>query len=472
MILRLALRSLTVRPWRTAVLAAGFGLGIAVMAALLGVGEVIIEQAHAPALRGGGDLVVSAAFGPVESARFVLAHVLGASAGRTQPAAVSPTRRASLYVITSGSSIPVSVRGGVPSLGKAVGDPEVAGISAWTDTPGDSSWSNPGAEEILRAIDRFHAVPQASDPSPDTFRSSWSEWLYFNGRTPDGRVRFYLTFLAGPPAENGRRGAIVRLQLDRDGRSANYAAGAFVDARNLLARAPDLDIAGNRVRLEGSQYRITLALMSEGRGRPSPLDGEIVLEAPPGRSLPPTEIHGARGWVSGYVVPVLSGALRGTLRAGSETITLDGGNGYHDHNWGFWEGVHWQWGQVASGDLSIVYGRLFPPATVADPDRIPGVLGILGPDGPIGFATDVTIAESPSVPRRLTITARGRRLQVQLVLSVEDSVSTRMGLTRLTTGQGMTFLQLGGTYHVTGRVGDRSVDFSARGAAETFRAEH
>jgi len=76
-ILRLALRSLAVRPARTAVLAAGFGLGIAVMAALLGVGEVIIEQAHSPALRGGGDLVVSGAMGPIDNARYLLAHVLG-----------------------------------------------------------------------------------------------------------------------------------------------------------------------------------------------------------------------------------------------------------------------------------------------------------------------------------------------------------------------------------------------------------
>jgi len=44
MIIRLAIRSLAVRPVRTFVLACGFGLGIAVMAALLGVGEVILEQ--------------------------------------------------------------------------------------------------------------------------------------------------------------------------------------------------------------------------------------------------------------------------------------------------------------------------------------------------------------------------------------------------------------------------------------------
>ena len=59
MILRLALRSLATRPIRTAVLACGFGFGIAVMAALLGVGDVILEQAHSPALEGGGDVVVT-----------------------------------------------------------------------------------------------------------------------------------------------------------------------------------------------------------------------------------------------------------------------------------------------------------------------------------------------------------------------------------------------------------------------------
>jgi hypothetical protein len=33
----------------------------------------------------------------------------------------------------------------------------------------------------------------------------------------------------------------------------------------------------------------------------------------------------------------------------------------------------------------------------------------------------------------------------------------------------MTFLQLGGEYRVTGRAGDRTIDFTARGSAETFR---
>jgi hypothetical protein len=47
MMLTLAIRSLFARPVRSLVLAGGFGLGVAVMAALLGIGGVILEQARA-----------------------------------------------------------------------------------------------------------------------------------------------------------------------------------------------------------------------------------------------------------------------------------------------------------------------------------------------------------------------------------------------------------------------------------------
>ena len=79
MMWRVAWRSLATRPVRTALLAAGFGFGIAVMADLLGVGSVMLEQAHAPALSGDGDLVVSGPFGSIESARFIMSSVLAAA---------------------------------------------------------------------------------------------------------------------------------------------------------------------------------------------------------------------------------------------------------------------------------------------------------------------------------------------------------------------------------------------------------
>lgn len=490
MILRLAVRSLATRPLRTAVLAAGFGLGIAVMAELLGVGEVILEQANAPALLGGGDVVVSAATGPLDSARFLLSSVLRSDRLGARVAAASPSRQETLYLMMPGLAVPVTVRGGVPSLERAIGDPEVAGRADWADEPADARWTHPDPGGILRSMDRFHPIPTAATSDPrlplPRPRASWAEWLYFNGRSADGTLRFYLTFLAGDRNPSGTRPMVVRLQLDRGGRTMNYSASGEVREADLLTRAPNLDVAGNRVRLDGTRYRITLALDRE-RARPAAgvvpassrtpkrvpdLTGEIVLEAAPGRSLPPLTIHGARGWESGYVVPALSGRFSGALHANGEDIPLDDVAGYHDHNWGFWGGVHWQWGQVAGGGVSIVYGRLFPPATVADPDHVPGFLGVLGPDGPLGFSTDVTIKEEgpPDVPRTITVQARGRQVELRLALDISESVQTGMALTAgRRDDDPMTFLQLGGTYRVEGRVAGRAIAFTSRGSAETFR---
>lgn len=455
MIVRFAIRSLAVRPVRTTVLACGFGLGIAVMAELLGVGEVILDQARSPALRGGGDLVMSGLFGDVTNARFVLANTRRTAQIGARITALSPSKKATLYLMRPGAApLPVSVHGGVPSGENGVGDPETAGRSVWVDTPEDRRWIAPGDDDVLRAMDRFHRQPAGSE-----FASSWAEWLYFNGRTADGSVRFYLTFLAGPVQPDGQRRAGVRLQLDRQGRVENYSASGTVSDSHLVAGAPDLDIAANQVRLEHQRYKIHLHL----RGEHSVVEGDLVLQAQPGRSLPPTIIRGARGWLSGYTVPVLSGRLDGTLEIDGSPVSFSKAIGYHDHNWGFWQDVTWQWGQVAHDDLSFVYGRVFPPSSVADPERMPGFLGVLGPDGPLGVSTDVKISEerangeaSAAAPRTVTIDAHGRTLDLTMRFAVDGAIRTA------------DFLQLSGAYRVNGEVAGHSLDFTSRGAAETW----
>jgi hypothetical protein len=460
MILRMAFRSLATRPIRTAVLACGFGFGIAVMASLLGVGAVILEQAHSPALAGGGDLVILGRFGAVESARFVTTSVLGAPDLARRIVAVSPSKNATLYLMTAGAPIEVDGIGVIPSLERALDNQEIADQADWVDAPGDRAWSSPAPGDVLRAMDRFHPIPATPE-----FSASWAEWLYFNGHTADGTLRFYITFLAGPAAATpGRRAAGVRLQLERNGTTTTYSAGGEIDETKLLESAPDLDIAGNRVRLEGLRYRIELALPGAA--------GELTLAAAPGRSLPPATLRGARGWLSGYVAPVLSGTVRGSLAVGGDRIVFDNATGYHDHNWGFWEGVRWQWGQVAHDDVSIIYGRVFPPAAVADPERVPGFLGVLGRQGPLGFSTAVTLEEQNMAdgrPDGVRIRARGRSLDLTLAFAVERSVRTAMSMTQPGVGPALDFFQLAGQYTVTGKVGDRTLDFTARGAAETFR---
>ena len=459
MILRLAVRSLATRPVRTAVLACGFGFGIAVMAALLGVGAVILEQAHSPALAGGGDLVVLGRFGAVDSARSVMTSVLGAPDLGRRTVAVSPWKNATLYLMTGATPIEVDATGVIPSLERAVGGQEIAHLPEWIDAPADRAWSSPAPGDVLRAMDRFHPIPATPE-----FSASWAEWLYFNGHTADGTLRFYLTFFVGPAVKPGRRVAGVRLQLERDGRTATYSDGAEVDEARLLETAPDLDIAGNRVRLDGLRYRVELALPGAA--------GELALDAAPGRSLPPATLRGARGWLSGYTAPVLSGTVRGSLTVGGDRLVFDDAAGYHDHNWGFWEGVRWQWGQVAHDDVSIIYGRVLPPADVADHERIPGFLGVLGPEGSLGFSTTVSIEDKRAAdgrPDRVLVHARGRALDLKLTFAVDRSVRTTMSITKTEAGPAMDFLQLAGEYAVTGKVGERSIDFTARGSAETFR---
>jgi hypothetical protein len=460
MIFRLAIRSLATRPVRTAVLACGFGFGIAVMAALLGVGAVILEQAHSPALAGGGDLVILGRFGVVDSARFVMTSVLGAADLAPRTAAASPSQSATLYLMTGATPIEVDATGVIPSLERAVGGKEIAHLPGWVDAPADRAWSSPAPGDVMRAMDRFHPIPATPE-----FSASWAEWLYFNGHTADGALRFYITFLVGPAsAAPGRRIGGVRLQLQRDGTTTTYSAGAEIDGARLLETAPDLDIAGNRVRLEGLRYRIELALPGAA--------GELTLDAVPGRSLPPATLRGARGWLTGYTAPVLAGTVRGTLTVGGERIAFDNAAGYHDHNWGYWKGVRWQWGQVAHGDVSIIYGRVIPPADVADAERIPGFLGVLGPQGPLGFSTTVSIEDERGLegrPDRVLVHARGRALDLRLTLAVNRSVHTAMSMMQPGAGPALDFLQLAGEYTVSGKVGGRALDFKARGAAETFR---
>jgi hypothetical protein len=466
--LRLVLRTLAARPVRTAVLAGGFGFGVAVMAALLGVGDVILEQSRSPALRGGGDLVVVGRAGDVTSARYLLSAVIGAPPLGARVAAVSPAQRRPLFLVEGDRVTRLRGRGGIPSLEKAVGDPEVARAGAWTDASADRAWTAPDPGDLLRAMDRFHPIPDAA-----AWADSWAEWLYFNGRSPDGSLRFYLSFMTGPRSGAAGRSAGVRLQLERNGRTQNFSRRAVIPEATLLSQAPDVDIAGNTVRLEGLRYRISLDLAAE-RGGPG-VKGEIALDAPPGRSVPPFVLHGRGGWRSGYVVPVLSGPLRGALEIGGARIPLDGAAGYHDHNWGFWRGVTWQWGQVTHEGYSFLYGRVRPPADATPPEeaeRIPGVLAVIGPGGPIAFAKGAQIEESSGAdgrPESIQILAREAGLDVRLDLRVEDVVRTPLGRPGSIGAEPTQFLQLRARYHVTGRVGDRQLDFTALGSAETFR---
>ena len=192
MIVRLALRSLLSQPIRSAVLAGGFGLGVAVMAILLGVGDVVLDQAQSPALVGGGDVVVGGATGRCRQRDIRARRRLAAARWRRGSQVASPTR----------AGEPLSGRRARCDAGRRPRRDSESGARArrsrnerrrrWLDTPADRAWAHADAGG------RASRASIASTRSPTSRRAptSWGEWLYFNGRA--GRTRFYLTFLAGP----------------------------------------------------------------------------------------------------------------------------------------------------------------------------------------------------------------------------------------------------------------------------------
>ena len=366
-----------------------------------------------------------------------------------------------LFLLHGGRTTRVAARGGIPSLERTLEDPETAHVDAWRDTPADVAWTTASPDVVLRLVDRFHGIPDAP-----AWANSWAEWLYFNGRSNE--ANFYLTFMVGPTTTSDTRTSSVRLQIERGGQMESFTGRADL-TRAELSRAPDLAIAGSSVILDGMRYRIHLDVQ-DARGRRA--IGDLSLEATAGRLVPPIEITGAKGWRTGYVVPVMSGTLDGAIDIDGVRVSLDGGRGYHDHNWGFWQGVSWQWGQAQQGDLSVIYGRVFPPPEAADPETIPGFVGVLGPDGPLGYSTNVRIVEENDErgqPRRITVRARGSALDLDLRFDVSSAITTRMEQGPL--ANGIDFLQMRGDYTVSGRAGAREIAFTAAGAAETFRGK-
>src|SRR6266550_4446596 len=139
MIGRLAVRSLTAHPVRSAVLAAGFGVGVAVMAILLGVADVVLSQARSSDLVGGGDVVIN--LEPSVPARMVMSGTLQSNQLRNRVRLAGRSHNAALYLIKEAGAVRVDAHGGIPSLEQAMGDPEVALTREWRDTPEDVAWT-------------------------------------------------------------------------------------------------------------------------------------------------------------------------------------------------------------------------------------------------------------------------------------------------------------------------------------------
>ncbi|MCU0620433.1 MAG: hypothetical protein MUC69_02885 [Gemmatimonadales bacterium] len=474
MITTLALRHLLVRKVRAAVLLLGFALGVGVMIVLLSVGEAMLAQSRDVSLVGGGEVTVlpqgidveamrtggvSGMFFGIDRARAVVREFVGGARHAGAVEAVAPAIELKLlYLGVRGAVVPVKAGGEIPSRAAAVGTALDVREGAWVDSPADSAYVAPTRQQLYDELDRFHL--------PATRDSTWGEWHYFNVVTgPD--EWWYITFLVGGEVPDGRWGGQLLVTRRRpDGVYERFVTQApSTQVRFDTARA-DLELGGASVTQRDGRYRI----VGTARGDAGVASFELGMTPAPRRYFPPVELRGD-GFVSGYVVPGLRADAEGTLCVAGRCRTVRRAPAYHDHNWGVWRDVSWEWGMARGASLDLLYGGVRRPDD--DASASPYFLALVDSLGVrqvlrfrrVAFeGSRAAGGAGGSAPERFTLVAAREADTVRLSVEVLSAQASRSGAA----GLDRRFLQLRGAFRLEGRVAGAPIADEGLGFFETY----
>jgi hypothetical protein len=498
MIRLLATRNLTLKPWRSVFLLFGFSMGVAVMIVLLSIGEALLDQAKDERLVGGGTITVlpegvdvevmktgglGGLFFSIDHARFIYRQLLAAPRLRDVVTAVAPQIEGKLLYLRTADGRERAVRasGDIPSLTAAVGaGPDVA-AGSWSDDSLDRRWRSPTDAELRHDIDHFHLPPRevAGDPS-------WAEWHYFNVISPDRRRWAFVSFIVagnvgGAP---GRWGGQVLVTLHEQGRpQRRFTSTARASAVRFSTSDADLAIGDSRVEVQpDGRYRVRARAREDAGGAPLAVD--LVLSPAPGAYFPGAAL--TSGVVSGYVVPALRADASGSLCVAGACTRYDDAQAYHDHNWGVWRGVTWEWGAARAGDYTLLYGRVEPPDSVSAPQPLfvylvdrAGFLAVFRPrtiryEDARTTIVDGRAIRTPSSAEMVDV--RGDDT-LRLTLRIEDASASDTRSAAVERGEALAarrlvrpyFVQMKGTATVGGRIRGTPLAGTGAGFFETYR---
>jgi hypothetical protein len=487
-IITLAFRHLLVRKLRSLFLLLGFSLGVGVMIVLLSVGEAMLEQSRDVSLVGGGEVTIlpqgidieamrtgglGSMFFGIDRARFLVRQVLGGRRNGNLVETVSPGMEGKLlYLSRAGRTVPVRAGGEIPSRAASVGSPLKLISGSWKDSPADSAYLAPTAQQLYDELDRFH-LPF----SPD---SSWGEWHYFNLVT-SAREWWYITYLVGGeigPNQNTQKqterwgGQLMVTHRRADGEYERFLMREPGSRVVLDTTRADLKIGRSSVRQRNGVYY----LLGRASGAAGTVRIDLALKPEVNRYFPPVELR-ADQFLSGYVVPGLIARASGTLCVAGSCRSFADIPAYHDHNWGVWRDVTWEWGAGQGSRLAILYGGVYGPersrATMAA-IRSPFFLTLidsLGVKQVLRFdrihyhgARELRGTGHFTTPERFELTATRDADSLRLQVTVDDALGTEMK----TNGFRRGFLQMRGRFTLTGTVLGSAVSDSGAGFFETY----
>ena len=360
MILRLVAAEIRNRPGMIAFLLAGYALGVAVMVVLLAVGEAMLTQARDKELVGGGDITLVPAgvstemiksggtnslYLGIDHARFLHRNLLESPRAREERgiAAASPiVDGAQVELYARGRRTKGIATGEIPSRAAAAGARPTLLSGRWRDSDDDRRWLAPSQDELYREIDHFH------QPRGAAVDSTWAEWHYFNVVLDERRWLYVTLTVGGRVGEPGRWGGGVLMTVrEPTGEHRGLTSRVPDAAVRMDTLSPDLTLGSiGRVRLRDGGYDVAA---TAGGAR---VDLRVTPAAR--RYFPPTDLGGST-LISGYVAPALYATASGTVCL-PQCEAVRGAQAYHDHNWGVWREVSWEWGSASDSAVSLLYG--------------------------------------------------------------------------------------------------------------------
>ena len=488
----------------------GFGVGVAVMIVLLSIGEAMLTQARQEKLVGGGTITVlpegldvevmktggiGGLFFSIDHASFLYRQVLASPRYAKEVAAVAPQIEGRLLYLrgADGRELAVHASGEIPDASRAVGAAPDLVAGKWANDEGDRKWVAPTPLELRREIDHFH-IPGDSVAN----RETWAEWHYFNvlmggggkgdagrgaGDAGSGQRWAFISFIVGGDVSGEKWGGQLGITLREQGGATRRFAQTLEKSRVRFSTSDaNLVFGDSRVTVQPDGDYAVRASAPEQSGR-----GRITLDLrvhPEPYAYFPGVSMSSGGFVSGYVVPALRATASGSLCVDGACEQLSGAQSYHDHNWGVWRNVTWEWGASRAGQYTFLYGRVYPPDSTVS---VPPVLFYLTDS--LGFRavfrpTTISYEDNREVrvgtttlrvPSHATLfDARGADT-LRVDLTIEDAIATD---TRPASERGNPvagarahpyFIQMKGTAVISGRVDGAPLSGRGAGFFETYR---
>jgi hypothetical protein len=178
--------------------------------------------------------------------------------------------------------------------------------------------------------------------------------------------------------------------------------------------------------------------------------------------------------VSGYVVPALSARASGKICVRGACRTVSAVPAYHDHNWGIWRDVRWEWGTGQGDRFNLLYGGVYGTEEDQGGSQASFFMTLvdsLGVRQVLRFSNiryegsrPVPGARRAAAPTSFSLDGVHGADTVHLSVRVTDALATRMKASDFR----RVFLQMRGAFILRGRLGGDTVADSGLGFFETY----